>query len=60
MDISKEAFNDQFREGMDALIEQMAEHPDVELKKFYGMACFLENLAFFSPVLYDLIEKSKK
>lgn len=60
MKISKEEFNDQFRESLDSLIEHMAEHPDIDLDKFYGMTCFLENLAFFSPVLYGLIEQSKK
>ena len=60
MDITKEEFDNQFRETLDSFIEGMAENAEVDLKKFYSMTCFLENLSFFSPVIYGLIEKPKK
>ena len=60
MNISKEEFNDQFQGMLDALLESMAENADIDINKFYGTACFLENLAFFSPVLYGLLKNSQK
>lgn len=60
MDLTKEEFDYKFKETLDSLIEGMAENSEIDLKKFYSMTCFLENLAFFSPVIYGLIEKAKK
>lgn len=40
---------------MDALLKAMAENPEIDPEKFYGMACILENMRFFSPVLYGAI-----
>ncbi|WP_017731902.1 hypothetical protein [Nafulsella turpanensis] len=60
MELSKEEFNEQFRDALDYLLKEMAEHPEIDLKRFGSMACFLENLSFFSPVLYSLVEESKK
>ena len=58
--MTKEEFDHKFIETLDSLVEGMAKSPEVDLKKFTNMVCFLENLAFFSPVIYGLIEKSKK
>lgn len=58
--MTKEEFDDKFRASLDALIEGMAENSEIDVKKFYGMTLFLENLAFFSPVLYGLVENAKK
>lgn len=60
MELSKEEFDQEFRESLDFLLEEMAENSAIDVDRFYGMACFLENLAFFSPVFYGLIEQSKK
>ncbi|CAA9261971.1 MAG: hypothetical protein AVDCRST_MAG95-2347 [uncultured Adhaeribacter sp.] len=60
MDITKEEFDEKFRETLDDLLLTMAEHPEVEPSKFFGMACVLENLSFFGPVLYDALQNSKK
>lgn len=57
--MTKEEFDAQFRETLDFLIEAMAENSEIDVKKFYGMTCFLENLSFFSPILYGMIEDSK-
>ena len=60
MELTKEEFDLKFKEGLENFIAGMAEDSEVDLNKFYYMACFLENLSFFSPVLYGLIEKGKK
>lgn len=59
MEISKEDFNKQFQNVLDDLLTGMAENSEIDLKKFYGTACFLENIAFFSPVFYEILKKSK-
>jgi len=59
MELTKEEFDIKIRETMDNLITAMAEHEDINPEKFYNMTCILENLAFFSPVIYGAI-KSKK
>lgn len=60
MELSKEEFDHQFKETLDGLIGEMASHSDVNVKNFYKMTCILENLAFFSPVLYDFIKKRRE
>ena len=60
MEISKEEFEETFQEGIDNLLKGMAENPAIAVDKFYSMACFLENIAFFSPVLYGAISKTQK
>jgi hypothetical protein len=58
MEISKEEFDNKFRETLDTLIQEMAENSEINVEKFYTMTCFLENLAFFSPVIYGFLQKS--
>lgn len=60
MHISKEEFEQNFQETIDLVLTQLAEHPEVVPEKFYSVACMLENLAFFSPVLYQALQQSKK
>jgi hypothetical protein len=60
MELTKEEFNNKFRETLDNLMQNMAENSEVNVESFYNMACILENLAFFSPVVYDLLQKPKK
>lgn len=60
MEITPQEFDDKFRETVDTLLFAMAEHAEIDPEKFYSMACILENLAFFSPVLYGAIQNSKK
>ena len=38
----------------------MADHSEIGLEEFYHMTCVLENLSFFGPFLYDLLQKSKR
>lgn len=58
MEISKEAFDEKFRETVDTLLVAMAEHTEVDPEKFYSMACILENLTFFSPVIYGVLRNT--
>ena len=58
--MDKERFNNQFREAIDKLIEEMAGNSKISLQKFYGMTCFMENLVFLSPVLYAMVEEKGK
>lgn len=60
MNLSKEEFDEQFRASLDTFIEAMAGNEEIDVNKFYGMTCFLENLAFFSPVLYGLLKETKE
>jgi predicted component of type VI protein secretion system len=60
MKISKEEFEQTFQETLDTVLTHLAEHPEVAPERFYSLACMLENLAFFSPVLYEAILNTKK
>ena len=60
MKITKEAFNDTFQETLDDLLIAMAQQEEISPEKFFSMACILENLAFFSPVIYGLLQEAKK
>ncbi len=60
MEISKEEFDENFKASLDRLLEGMAENEEIDVKKFYTMACILENLSFFSPVFYGILKDSEK
>ncbi|GAB3195224.1 hypothetical protein ABID22_003608 [Pontibacter aydingkolensis] len=55
--MTKEEFENKFGETLDAIVEAMAENTEIDPEKFYSMACIIENLRFFSPVLYGAIKK---
>jgi hypothetical protein len=38
----------------------MADDPEVRPEAFYHMTCVLENLSFFGPFLYGLLQKPKR
>lgn len=58
--ITKEAFDEKFQEGLDTVLLALAEHEEIDPKKFYSLVCIAENLAFFSPVLYGLLKIADK
>ncbi len=60
MQLTEEEFDQQFRETLDSLVQHMADHSEIGLKEFYHMTCVLENLSFFGPFLYELLQKSKQ
>ncbi len=53
--MTEKEFDAHYTETLDHLLAAMAESAEVDLEKFYGMACILENLRFFSPVIYGAI-----
>ena len=55
--MTEEEFDATFTYTLDVLLATMAEEPEIDPEKFYSMACVLENLRFFSPVLYGAIRK---
>jgi hypothetical protein len=58
MEMTKTEFDTNFRAMLDHLLEDLAMSPKVDVKKFFGMVCFLENLSYFGPVIYGLIENA--
>ncbi|CAM3598096.1 hypothetical protein POKO110462_11320 [Pontibacter korlensis] len=58
--MTQEEFDERFRETLDELLLAIAESSEIDLNKFYSMTCILENLRFFSPVLYGAIAKAKE
>lgn len=58
--MTAEEFDNRYTETLDTLLAAMAESPEVDLEKFYGMACILENLRFFSPVIYGAIRTKEE
>ncbi|WP_240676212.1 hypothetical protein [Botryobacter ruber] len=58
--MTEEEFDTKFTAALDALVVAMAENPEIEPNKFFGMTCILENLRFFSPVLYGVLQNAKK
>ena len=60
MELTEEEFDQKFAETLDALLQAMADNEEVDVNKFYSMACILENIRFFSPVLYGVLLASKK
>ncbi|GGK78598.1 hypothetical protein ACD591_08985 [Rufibacter glacialis] len=58
--MTEEEFDAHFAQTLDAVLVSLAESPDVDLEKFYTMTCFMENLRFFSPVLYSALKEQHK
>lgn len=59
MKMTPEEFDLNFKALMDSLLERMAENSEIDVKKFYEMTYLLENISFFGPVIYGIIEDSK-
>ncbi|MGV3586486.1 MAG: hypothetical protein ACO1OF_05765 [Adhaeribacter sp.] len=57
--MTKEEFDDSYAQALNNIVIAMAENPEVDPKKFYSMTCILENLRFFSPVIYGAILNSE-
>jgi hypothetical protein len=60
MEMNQEDFDHQFRATLDAVLHAAAGEEEVGLQEFYHVACVLENLSFFGPFLYDLLQKPKQ
>ncbi|MBC3538771.1 hypothetical protein ACFSC6_20195 [Rufibacter sediminis] len=59
MKMTEEEFDEKLVETLDGFLLNMAENAEVDLDKFYTMTCLLENLRFFSPVLYGALKDKK-
>lgn len=55
--MTAEEFEATYTLALDAILEAMAENAEIDPEKFYSMTCLIENLRFFSPVLYSAIKK---
>jgi len=60
MEMTQEEFDANYAQALDNVLEAMADNPEVDVKRFYSMTCILENLRFFSPVLYGLLQDAAK
>jgi hypothetical protein len=58
--MTPEEFDETFAYTVDVLLATMAEEPEIDPEKFYSMACILENLRFFSPVLYGALRRKEE
>ena len=58
--MTEEEFDDKYTQALDTLLLAMAENSEIDPNKFYGMTCILENLRYFSPVIYGAIQKVKE
>ncbi|MBC5772716.1 hypothetical protein H8S95_01460 [Pontibacter sp. KCTC 32443] len=60
MEMTEEEFDTRYKAALDSVLEAMAENSEVDVKQFYSLACVLENISFFSPVFYGIIQNAKK
>ena len=60
IEMTEQEFNDKYKATLDTLLEAMAENEEIDPNKFYSMACILENLSFFGPVIFGAIKNTKK
>lgn len=58
--MTEQEFDERFTEALDQVLTAMAENPEVDPQKFYSMTFVLENLRYFSPVLYGALRKPKE
>lgn len=58
--MTKEEFDGKLKETLDAILLAMAENPEIDPQKFFSMTCVLENLSFFSPVIYGALKKKEE
>lgn len=58
--MTEEEFDFAFKGTLDTILVAMAENSEIDPKKFYSMACVLENLSFFSPVIYGALKKEEE
>ncbi|GAB3812382.1 hypothetical protein [Pontibacter rugosus] len=58
--MTEEEFDTRFTDTMDSILQAMAESEEIDPEKFYSMTCIVENLRFFSPVLYSALRNKKE
>ncbi|GAA4295443.1 hypothetical protein [Nibribacter koreensis] len=50
-------FDADYADALENILVAMAQNAEIDPQKFYSMACVIENLRFFSPVLFAAIKK---
>jgi hypothetical protein len=55
--MTEEEFTSAYTQALDTVLNAMAEEAEIDPDKFYSMTVLLENLRFFSPVLYGALKK---
>ncbi|WP_165838157.1 hypothetical protein [Pontibacter arcticus] len=55
--MTEEEFAHRYVHALDTVLEALAENEEIAPEKFYSVACLIENLRFFSPVLYATLLK---
>ena len=60
MHFTEEDFTDKLTEAIDTVVAAMVETPEIDPNKFFSMVCMLENLQFFSPVIYGALRVKDK
>ncbi len=58
--MTEKEFDTNYVAALDSVLLALAESSEVDPEKFYSLACVLENLRFFSPVLYGAIQNKNK
>ncbi|MBD1396438.1 hypothetical protein H9Q13_04620 [Pontibacter sp. JH31] len=58
--MTEEEFDSKYEAALHRIVTALAESPEIDPEKFYSLTCVLENLRFFSPVLYGLIKSAKE
>ncbi|KAA9325644.1 hypothetical protein [Adhaeribacter soli] len=58
MHLNEEEFNEKWTGALDAAVCAMAESPEIDPEKFFSMVCILENLQYFSPVIFSALKKN--
>lgn len=58
--MTEEEFTRAYTMALDTVLDAMAEEPEIDVDKFYSMTVVLENLRYFSPVLYAALKKKSE
>jgi hypothetical protein len=54
--MTEQEFDAHYADALENILVAMAENGEIDPQKFYNMACVIENLRFFSPVLFAAIK----
>ncbi|WP_192821303.1 hypothetical protein [Rufibacter sp. LB8] len=58
--MTEKEFDASYADALENILVTLAQNEEIDPAKFYHMACLVENLRFFSPVLYGAILDGKK
>ncbi|WP_232058388.1 hypothetical protein [Nibribacter ruber] len=58
--MTQDEFDVNYADALENILVGLAQHSDIDPQKFFHLACVIENLRFFSPVLYGAIQQAKE